>query len=160
MSKRNRRLSRARRRALAKAAATAEKENTDMYTPPPHMATFLVKDRDSDLPATMTDDYWLHLQISKSKEFVKHPLTKADTIVYKGEMFNEIMREADSDWPYVGAEFDVRSGYATTERRHGGRCNVTPACWKKPSVWFWALSELAEQLGMEVRLLSTDLIHS
>lgn len=169
MSRRNRRLSRRRRRELAEAAKAAaaaaafpeypekKEDTTDMsYIPPPHMASFLIKDAESLMPGTLTDNYWLHLQVRKTKEFVKNPFTHADTMIYKGEMFNEIMRSADSDWPYVGEDFDVRSNVATVERRYGGRCNVTPAFWKTPSVWFWALPELAAQLGMELQILCAE----
>lgn len=110
----------------------------------------------ADLPRVgcMDHSYMFNLYVAKADELVTHPISKEATIVYKGDLFNQIMYEMDSAWPYRGREFAVREGVRTDLVRNPN-ANVPPAEWKNPALWPWTIHLLADQLGMTVNIVSS-----
>lgn len=95
--------------------------------------------------------YWLQLRISEATGNFITPHSRTDSGIPKGELFNRIMHDCDSSWPYEGENFKVRDKVPVTERVSGD-INVTPALWYYPSIWPFTIPLLARQLGFNITL--------
>jgi hypothetical protein len=100
----------------------------------------------------MENSYMMHLFVGRTDELVKDPRNGSATIVYKGDLFNEIMHELDSSWPYTGRGFNVRPKIRRDPNRNT-KANVEAAEWSNPALWPMTIHMLAGQLDMTCNIV-------
>lgn len=111
-------------------------------------------DKPEDLPRVgcMENSYMMHLFVGKTDELMKDPRNGAATIVYKGDLFNQILHEMDSSWPYEGRAFNVRPKVRRDPNRNT-KANVEAAEWCNPALWPMTIHMLAGQLDMTCNIV-------